>query len=166
MYLAWLTNSIKRMTRKKQRLYNKARRTDNPSDWKKFKEMRKCIKKQLTTAHNEYVSDLLTAPEKSRSNKEVPSKCFWSYIKSKKSHDVGIPPLKDNGAHVNDNYGKANLLSNQFKSVFTKENLDNISSLGPSPYPDVPSTVFTIPGILKLLNNVNPKKANGPDLIP
>jgi len=26
--------------------------------------------------------------------------------------------------------------------------------------------VFTIPGILKLLNNVNPKKANGPDLIP
>ena len=162
----WLTNSIKRMTRKKQRLYNKARRTDNPSDWKKFKEMRKCIKKQLTIAHNEYVSDLLTAPEKSRSNKEVPSKRFWSYIKSKKTHDVGIPPLKDNGADVNDNYGKANLLSNQFKSVFTKENLDNIPSLGPSPYPDVPSTVFTIPGILKLLNNVNPKKANGPDLIP
>ena len=46
------------MTRKKQRLYNKARRTDNPSDWKKFKELRKCVKKQLTTAHSEYVSDL------------------------------------------------------------------------------------------------------------
>ena len=46
----WLTNSIKRMTRKRQRLYNKARSTDNPGDWKKFKEMRKCIRKQLTTA--------------------------------------------------------------------------------------------------------------------
>ena len=63
----WLTTSIKRLTRKKQRLYDKARRTNNPS---------------------------------------------------------------------------------------------------PSPYPDVPPTVFTISGILKLLNNVNPKKANGPDLIP
>lgn len=51
-------------------------------------------------------------------------------------------------------------------SVFTKENLDNIPSLGPRPSPDVPSTVFTIPGILKLSNNVNPKKANGTDLIP
>ena len=41
-----------------------------------------------------------------------------------------------------------------------------IPYLGPSPYPDVPPTVFTIPGILKLLNDINPKKANGPDLIP
>ena len=39
-------------------------------------------------------------------------------------------------------------------------------SLGPSPYPNVPPTVFTILGILKLLNNINPQKANGPDLIP
>ena len=57
-------------------------------------------------------------------------------------------------------------LSNQFKSVFTKEDLDNIPSPGPTPYPDVPPTVFTISGILKLLNNVNPKKANGPYLMP
>ena len=56
------------MTRKKQRLYNKARRTDNPSDWKKFKELRKYVKKQLTTAHNDYVLDLLSAPDESRSN--------------------------------------------------------------------------------------------------
>ena len=58
------------------------------------------------------------------------------------------------------------MLSNQFKSVFTQEDPDNIPYFGPSPYPDVPPTVFTIPGILKLLNNINPKKANGPDLIP
>jgi len=31
---------------------------------------------------------------------------------------------------------------------------------------DVPPTVFTILGILKVLNNVNSKKAYGPDLIP
>lgn len=104
---------------------------------------------------------MLSVPEESRSNKPVPTKRFWTYIKSKKSNDVGVAPLKDSNVDVKDN-----LLSNQFKSVFTKENLDNIPPLGPSPYPDVPSTVFTIPAILTILNNVNPKKANGPDLIP
>ena len=90
----WLTTSIKRLTRKKQRLYNKARRTNNPSDWKKFKELRKHIKKQLSVAHNEYVSKMLSAPEESSPSKPVPTKRFWSCIKSKKSHDVGVAPLK------------------------------------------------------------------------
>lgn len=31
---------------------------------------------------------------------------------------------------------------------------------------DVPPTVFTILGILQVLNNINSKKAYGPDLIP
>ena len=162
----WLTTSIKRLTRKKQRLYNKARRTGDPSDWKKFKELRKHVKKQLSVAHNEYVSGLLSAPEESNPSKPVPTKRFWSYIRSKKSHDVGVAPLKDNNVDVNDSLGKAHLSSNQFKSVFTQEDPDKIPYLGPSPYPDVPPTVFTIPGKLKLLNNINPKKANGPDLIP
>ena len=70
----WLTTSIKRLTRKKQRLYNKARRTGDPGDWKKFKELRKHVKKQLSVAHNEYVSGLLSAPEESSPSKPVPTK--------------------------------------------------------------------------------------------
>ena len=64
---------------------------------------------------------------------------------------------------MNDSLRKANTLSNQFKSVFTKEDLDNMPPAGPSLYPDVPPTVSET---LKLLTNVNPKEANGPDLIP
>ena len=120
----------------------------------------------MSVAHNGYVSELLSAPEESSPSKPVPTKRFWFYIKSKKSHDVGVAPLKDNNVDVNDSFGKANILSNQFKSVFTKGDLDKIPSTGPSPYPDVPPTVFTIPGIFKLLNNVSPKKANGPDPDP
>ena len=113
------------------------------------------------------MSELLSFPEESaNSSKPVPTKRFWSYIRSKKSHDVGVAPLKDKENDVTDSLGKANLLSKQFKSVFTNERLENIPSLGPSPYPDNPLTAFTIPGITKLLDNINPKKANGPDLIP
>ena len=60
-----------------------------------------------------------------------------------------MAPLKDN-VDVNDSFGKANKLSNQFNSVFTKEDLDNIPSLDPSPYPDAPPTVFTLPGITQV----------------
>ena len=105
--LPWLTNSIKRMVRKKQRLYNKAKRTKNATVWKKFKNVRKQIKKQLATAHDDYVADLLSFPQDSNTSKPVPTKRFWSYIKSKKSHDVGIAPLKDNGVEITDSIGKA-----------------------------------------------------------
>ena len=119
--LPWLNNSIKRMIRKKQRLYNKAKRTGNATDWRNFKIIRKQIKSQLTTAHDEYVADLLSFSKDYSTNKPVPTKRFWSYIKSKKSHDVGIGPLKENGVEITDSIGKANLLSQQFQSVFTRE---------------------------------------------
>ena len=89
--------------------YNKARRTNNPRDWKKFKELRKHIKKRLSFAHNEYVSELLSAPEESSPSKPVQTKRFWSYIKSKKSHDVGVAPLNVNNVDVNDSLGKAKI---------------------------------------------------------
>jgi len=106
------------------------------------KNYRKHVKKQLSVAHNDYVSGLLSAPEESNPSQPVPTMRFWSYIRSKKSHDVGVAPLKDNNVDVNDSLGKAHLLSNQFKSVFTKEDPDDIPYLGPSPYPDVPLTVL------------------------
>ena len=164
--LPWITNPIRRMMRKKQRLYNKAKKTGDVADWQKFKSLRKHIKKQLVIAHNDYVSDLLSFPKDLNLNKPVPTKRFWSYIKSKKTHDVGIAPLKVDKGDVTDSLGKANLLSNQFKSVFTHEDLECTPTVGPSNYPDVTPTVFSVPGIIKLLSNIDPKKANGPDLIP
>ena len=89
--------------------------------------------------HTMHLLDLLSTAEESRPNKPVPTKSFWTYIKSKRSHDIGVASLNDNDVDAKDNFGKVNLLSTQFKSVFTKEKLDNIPSLGPSPYPDVPN---------------------------
>ena len=39
-------------------------------------------------------------------------------------------------------------------------------TVGSSNYPDISPTVFSVPGIAKLLANIDPRKANGPDLIP
>ncbi len=47
--------------------------------------------------------------------------------------------------------------------VFTDEDTSNIPDLGPSPYPPMPNITITIEGVDKLLENLNPSKASGPD---
>ena len=94
-------------------------------------------------------------------------KRFWSFIKSMKKDNVGISPLKENGEGeaVHDSKKKANLLSEQFKSVFTQEDLENLPSL-PQAFPSISQLNFDTIGIAKLLSNLNVKKAAGPDQIP
>jgi hypothetical protein len=49
------------------------------------------------------------------------SKPFWKYVKSRKQDNIGVSPLKSNEQLVDDSKGKADILINQFKSVFTRE---------------------------------------------
>ena len=56
-------------------------------------------------------------------------------------------------------------LNQQFHSVFTKE--DNNTPIISSPqYPNMPEVIFTTNGIQKLLEDLKPGKAAGPDNIP
>ena len=56
-------------------------------------------------------------------------------------------------------------MNEQFKSVFTKEDLDNLPQIDNSGTPDIPNLNITTEGLIKLLKAVNPNKANGPDNI-
>ena len=47
------------------------------------------------------------------------TKPFWKYIKSRKTDNIGVSPLKDKGKLVSDSKGKAEILIQQFRSVFT-----------------------------------------------
>ena len=49
-----MNSSIKRMILKKQKLYNRARKSNSQADWKKFKDLHKATKKRLTLAHDKY----------------------------------------------------------------------------------------------------------------
>ena len=68
--------------------------------------------------------------------------------------------MKDLGILVSDNTKKAELLNNQFKSVFTLEDMDSMPDPLPMKYNDI--TIYP-EGIQKLLSNLNPHKATGPD---
>ena len=91
-------------------------------------------------------------------------KRFWSFIKFNRSDSGGISHLKSAGKKHTDPTEKANALNHQFQSVFTEETPvppDLLPST--SPYETIPDVIITTTGIKKLLDNLKPRKAPGPD---
>ena len=66
---------------------------------------------------------------------------------------------------LTDDQDKAQALSNQFESVFTRENKDVLILTG-NPFPEMPPIILEVGGVRKLLANINTSKAIGPDQIP
>ena len=60
---------------------------------------------------------------------------------------------------------KANILNKQFASVYTKEDQTSIPSLHGESFPDIGTLYIESNGIEKLLSELNPHKATGPDNI-
>ena len=75
---------------------------------------------------------LIDEPGQYETAKAKPKNLF-SYIKSTRSDNTGVAPLKKDGKLVTDTEEKANILNQQFQSVFTDETDDNIPDKGTSP---------------------------------
>ena len=159
--LPWMTPDIKRMCRRKRRVYKKARNgsTDHRT---LFTQLQNATRDALRKSHWNYVNDILQTTQETGNNKP-----FWSYIKSQKQDSTGVAPLRFEGNLCSDAEGKAKALSEQFSSVFTEDTPEtaNIKSEGPS-YPPIPDLTIREEGIEKLLAGLNPSKASGPDEIP
>ena len=93
-------------------------------------------------------------------------KRFWSYIKQLNKEELGITDFELNGSIISDNKTKADMLINQFSSVFTQEDLSNIPDIGYDRVPSIDSLSITINGVAKQLSLLKTNKASGPDAIP
>ena len=90
-------------------------------------------------------------------------KQFWSFVKSMRKDTSGIQALKNQGVLVSDNKTKAELLNAQFKSVFTEEDMSALPYFVSKNISSIPDIVVSTKGVEKLLKNLNPNKATGPD---
>jgi len=159
--LPWVNTRIRRLTRRRKRARRKAKESGRNSDWKRYHKLTKQLKQQLKEAHQEYITDIF-----SDSSKGINKKA-WAYIKSKRKDNIGIPPLKNtDGTLCDEAHQKAEILSQQYQSVFTREDPSDIIPEPPQTLPRMPDIVIDDNGILKLLKDINIKKAVGPDLIP
>ena len=82
-----------------------------------------------------------------------------------KQDSTGIPTLLSNGKEFNTAKGKAGVLNDHFQSVYTSEDLTNITSIGSS-IPIMPSITLSTEEIEALLSKLDTNKTAGPDQIP
>ena len=157
----WITTETKRLIRKKNRWFRKAKQTNTEKDWKIYKKIKAETQRTCRKTHDRYLNDIFT--------EDTSNKKLWTYIKTRRQENVGIPDLKDknNNTLTSDPVKKANLIHKHFDSVFSdptpkikadfneKERLPTINPIKINKF-----------GILKLLLNLNPNKAAGPDCIP
>ena len=55
----WISTSVKRMCRKKQRLYNKARRTGKPRHWVEFRAHKRATLRALRRSRWTFINNIL-----------------------------------------------------------------------------------------------------------
>ena len=156
----WINGDIKRLSRRKKRSYKRAKKTGKKKDWDRFRHIKKDTQTACRQAYNSYISNMLE--EDNTTN----PKRFWSFIKSKRSESTGVSPLRKEGILYSDSNNKANILNDQFTSVFTQEDTQNIPDKAVSPFPDLPEITIHPDGVKKLLGNINLHKATGPDSVP
>ena len=122
--------------------------------------MKKQVQHECYKAHEQYVSNLID-PESQSVNKK-----FWTYIKNQRQDPSGIPPLSSNGKVITDDLAKVNIINDQFASIFTREDTSQIPVMNGNSYPDLPPIAVSCEGVFRLLSNLHPQKAAGPDEIP
>ena len=155
----WINRQIKQLTKRKQRAYNRYKKSQSAKDYANYKHLRNVVHSICVKRYNEYVNDIIM-------DENHKPKWQWSFIKSKRTDSCDVAPLKRDGIAYSDVRMKANILNNQFTSVFTSDDpLQPLPDLGPIPHPAVSGITIAQEGVRKLLCHLNPHKATGPDQV-
>ena len=180
--LPWITQEIKRLIRKRDSLYRKFKRSGDSDMKTKFQTLRQQIKKKIKDSYQAYLENLLGLNDE---DSKCDSKKLFSFLKNSRCDQQGIPPLKHDNILYSDTKTKANLFNQQFNSVFTPkeplslshlasmrvQDLKKAGGLPSDTTPDslqdsatnMPEINISENGLMKLLQNLKPGKAAGPD---
>ena len=168
--------------RKRDKLYQK-QKTGSGKDRCHFKRVKHLVQLKIKNSYENYLADILGVGycDENEGSGFSPKKLF-SLIKNSRQDNRGISTLRDSENILHSgNVKKANLLNSQFQSVFSRlfplklgqlctkqihnsfqENIpENITPLC-STMPDIK---IDLNGVIKLLSNLKPDKAAGPDSI-
>jgi len=154
----WFNLVCKRAVRKKKSRYRVYKRTHSDRDWSRYQDAAKNARKTCQRVYNDYIKEDI-CKEKGHSKK------FFTFIKSKRTNICGVSPLVDSKGIIHTKEEKlAELLNDQFTSVFSKDDGTTPTTNGP-PGTEIADITITKNGIIKLLKELNPHKACGPDTV-
>ena len=118
----WISRDLKRLIRKRDRLYKKKKKSHDKKDSEKYKTIKRQVQQGLRRSYWKYVKSIVTPPEDNIIENRGCMKRFWTFIKYKRSDGNEVSPLKKDGLLYSDPLDKANILNQQFKSAFTEKN--------------------------------------------
>ena len=119
----------------------------------RFKQVQKNAQNTCGSAHNNYIRNMVSEP--GSKNKKL-----YSNVKVMKCDSSGVATLKRDGTNYSEANDKAEILSNQFASAFTREDF-----MRKSIETEAPPLVIKDNGVKKICEGLNPHKARGPDEI-
>ena len=183
--LPWITQEIKRLIRKRDKLFHTQKKSGKNFDRHHFKQVKYLIQTKIRSAYDIYLQDILGLSAQTADGSPsgfIPKK-LYSLIKNARQDSHGISPLLDKQQNIliTSTKGQANLLNRQFQSVFfffshlsplrlgqlCMENIqkffENVPENIKCKYPKMPEIEFGLNGVLKLLASLKPDKATGPD---
>jgi hypothetical protein len=161
----WLNGLIKKKIRQRKRLYRKAKRTNVPAHWTKFKKFRNETVNLIRNTKLQYYQSLglklQTLP--------LSSKDWWKILKSfiNPNSNKSIPPLFDESSNtlITDTKLKANLLNNFFSSQTVIDDTNHMLPALPNlqGQPCIDNITITPSDVRDILKSLPLGKASGPD---
>ncbi|CAG2234422.1 unnamed protein product [Mytilus edulis] len=90
--LPWLTPSVRKLIKRRDRLYKKHKKSAVPSIKSKLKETKRMVQRELRRSYWNYIENIVTPKEEN--NQYSSMKRFWTYIKHQKTESNGVAPLR------------------------------------------------------------------------
>ena len=159
----WYTCALRRLKRKVDRLYHRAKKKNRNYLWDRYKLLRNNYQNELDRAEVNYKKKISESLSHSRNSKE-----WWSTV----NHLLGrggndaYPPLKDpeSDSYVSDNQKKAELFNDFFLSS-NRINSDNIHlpNLAVDNDFEIRTVIATEQDVIDQLNALDVNKSVGPD---
>ena len=155
--IPWFNHQHRKIIKQKRKAYNNAKKSNLPDDWITFKSLRRNSDRLLRKSRSQFINKL---GDNLATNNTKP---FWRYVKGLRKDSINISTLNTPNGIVTTGIDKANALNKHFQTVFTKENTTNIPSINSATSPQIAPIQINTQGIAKLLSELNPQKAPGPD---
>ena len=161
----WINGLIRKLKRKRKRLYQKVKRTNSEKVWQKFKRTRNIVTNELRKSKQEYLDKLTDQLNVEKVN----PKTFWKISKQLFKLDISsssIPPLNINGQILESDQEEATALNEYFSSRATVNDTNkSLPLIVPLTYPALTSITMSEQGVHDVLKSLNASKSCGPDLI-
>ncbi len=160
----WINGDLRKLIRKRDRAHKKKQKSKSPKDAAKFKKLKAEAQRQLRRSYWDYVEEIVEPNPEQPGNKR-----FYSFIKHRRCDNKDITSLKKDGILYTEDKDKANILNKQFQDAFskpiqyTKDEFQRRCPMPTTAYPNMEPIVIDENGVEKLLRDLKPNKASGPD---